>query len=318
MTADVLLPNPPSRCLDCGGDLAVVESGLFDTRFGIPGVWSVAVCGTCGLEQLAAPPPQAELDRLYGSHYNFGGERGTAYTSLRDRFHASFLYRLWMAVDGDISFHNVRGEGRLLDIGCNEGRGLLFYRRNGWAAEGLEPNAGAAEVAKSLGCTVHVKPVEEFVPEKTYDVVVLSNVLEHSPDPRGMLRHARRMLNPGGRVWLCAPNGASVLRSVFGRYWANWHVPFHIVYFTPRTLTRLLGEAGFADAVVRQETPALWAAQSLVASAFARPGRTTWQLRNPVLIATLMLGIRAFLFPLLWLANRTGRGDCLVVSATRS
>ncbi len=182
----------------------------------------------------------------------------------------------------------------------------------------MEPNANAAEVAKSLGFTVHVTPVEDFVPDRPYDVVVLSNVLEHSLDPRGMLRRVLGMLNPRGQVWVSAPNGSSVLRSVFGRCWINWHVPFHIVHFTSRTLLELLRGAGFGATVVRQETPALWAAHSLIAAVFARRGRPTRQLRNPAMVGVLMLSIRAFLFPLLWLANLTGRGDCLVVTATRN
>jgi len=317
LTADRLPSNGRTRCLDCGGPLAVQESGLFDTRFGVPGDYSFAVCGACGLEQLTPRPSQEELDRLYASHYNFGGERGTAYTSARLRFHGSRLYRLWTRIDGDVFFHGVKGSGRLLDVGCNEGRGLLFYRGNGWEAEGLEPNAGAAAAARGLGFPVHAMPLRNFLPEKPYDVVVLSNVLEHSQDPRGMLERVRGILAPGGRLWVSVPDGDSVLRGVFGRSWINWHVPFHVVLFTRRTLGRLLEETGFRVESARRETPALWAAQSLVAAAFARPGAPTRQLRNPLLVGPLIVGIRAFLFPLLWLANRSGRGDCLVVEAAR-
>jgi SAM-dependent methyltransferase len=318
LTADAPLPDHALRCLDCGGPLAIRESGLFDTRFGIPGTWSAAACGACGLEQLTPPPSREELERLYESHYNFGGERDTAYTRLRDRFHSSTFYRMWTMIDGDIFFHGVKGRGRLLDVGCNEGRGLLLYRRNGWQAEGLEPNGKAAEEARRKGFTVHSMPVEDFVPERPYDVVVLSNVLEHSLDPRGMLRRVRNLLDPGGQLWISAPNGASALRGLFGRSWINWHVPFHTFQFTPGTLGRLLAETGFGAPAVRQETPALWAAQSLIAAACARPGSPTRALRNPAPVAVLLLGIRAFLFPLLWLANRSGRGDCLVVRAART
>lgn len=292
-------------------------SGIFDTRFGVPGEYSFAACGACGLEQLSPRPSQEELDRLYASHYNFGGERGTAYTSLRRRFHDSRLYRLWNRIDGDVFFHGRKGSGRLLDIGCNEGRGLLVYRGNGWEAEGLEPNADAAATARRRGFAVHAVPLRSFSPERPYDVVVLSNVLEHSPDPRGMLRRVHDLLAPGGRLWVSAPNGESVLRRLFGRSWINWHVPFHVVQFTQGTLGRLLEETGFRVESFRQETPALWAAQSLIAAAFARPGAPTRQLRNPWLVGPLMAGIRVFLFPLLWLADRSGRGDCLVVEAAR-
>lgn len=222
-----------------------------------------------------------------------------------------------MAIDGDISFHGVPGSGRLLDVGCNEGRGLLFYRRNGWQAEGLELNENAAAVARAQGFAVHTALIEDFVPEHLYDVVILSNVLEHSLDPLDMLEHVKRLLNPGGQVWISCPNGNSWLRTVFGRFWINWHVPFHIVQFTTSTLESMLQQSGFTSVSVHNETPALWVSHSIIASLYAKQGKPTRQLRNPILIMLLITLIRGTLFPVLLLFNRLNRGDCLVVRAEK-
>jgi len=67
-----------------------------------------------------------------------------------------------MALDGDISFHSRRGQGRLLDVGCNKGRGLLIYQHNGFSPEGLELNEKAAQDARKAGFTVHTQTLEEF------------------------------------------------------------------------------------------------------------------------------------------------------------
>jgi len=103
-------------------------------------------------------------------------------------------------------------------IGCNEGRGLQIHRANGFEAEGLELNEVAAEEARAKGLTVYAEAVEDFQPEQPYAVVVLSNVLEHSLDPRNMLFHVQRILKPGGKVWISCPNSRSWLRYVFGGY----------------------------------------------------------------------------------------------------
>jgi len=92
-----------------------------------------------------------------------------------------------MAIDGDVSFHSHRGQGRLLDIGCNEGRGLEIYKRNGFHPKGLELNEKAAKNARIAGFTVHTQTLEEFQTEDPFDIAVLSNVLEHAPDPKEML-----------------------------------------------------------------------------------------------------------------------------------
>lgn len=304
------------RCVVCGGATALVCGGLFDTRFGIAGEAEARRCQGCGLEQMHPVPTPADLKELYEQYYNFGGERGTLYTELRERFLSSVFYRLWMLLDGDISFHLRTGSGRLLDIGCNEGRTLKNYAHNGFHAEGAELNENAAAVARAAGFEVYTGPLDDFVPAAPYDVVVLSNVLEHALDPKAMLLSARRLLAQGGQLWISCPNSRSWLRSLFGRSWINWHVPFHISHFSPQTLASVLEQCGLVVVESRQITPALWVALSVISGWFARAGRPTRQLRNPALVFALVVLARLLLFPLLYLGNRCGRGDCQIVVAT--
>ena len=305
-----------ARCLACGGVLAIAIAQLHDTRFGIPQPYGIGRCRQCDLVQTVPRPTASELERLYARHYNFGGESGTLYTRLRARFLASPLYRLWLNLDGDISFHARPGQGALIDIGCNEGRGLALYAGNGFArVEGLETNPVAAAAARDKGFAVHELPLEQFRPAAPYDVAVLSNVLEHALDPAAMLREVARILKPGGAVWISCPNARSWLAELFGTRWINWHVPFHITHFTEATLAATLGRAGFTIRRRSQATPALWVAHSLIAALAAEPGRPTRLLRQPLLVIAAMALIRLLLFPLLWLANRIGRGDCLLVVA---
>jgi len=305
-------------CLLCGGTVTVVVPGVTDTRFGIGGRYDVLRCAVCGLEQTYPLPSPEDLKELYEGHYNFGGERDTTYTRIREWFHSSPVYRLWLLLDGDISFHRSKGAGRLLDIGCNEGRGLKIYSRNGFHAEGLELNETAARVAREEGFIVHTCLLQEFQPSHLYDVAVLSNVLEHSLNPREMLADVRRILKSDGQVWISCPNNRSWQRKMFGRDWANWHVPFHIVHFSAATLENVLLESGFTKVEIGQITPALWVAANLIVAAFARPNRVTKELRNALLVMFLMLCARGLFFPIIWLGNLFGRGDCLVVVARKT
>ncbi len=305
-------------CLLCGAAREVTVTGLLDNRLGTPGAYEIHRCIRCGFEQTFPVPSLAELKELYETHYNFGGERDTLYTSLRERFLFSSLYSLWTRLDGDAAFSQRRGTGRLLDIGCNEGRGLRFYARNGFQPEGLDLNESAAAVARNAGFTVHTCLLEEFTPPAPYDVVVLSNVLEHTRDPRQMLLDVRRIVANDSQVWISCPNSESWLRRLFGRSWINWHVPFHISHFSPKTLCQLLAQTGYAPIEVRQITPALWVAQSLIAFFFAKKGNKNRQLRNPLWVGLFMVFARFILFPALWLGNRRGRGDCLLAVATKT
>ena len=305
-------------CLLCGAPLEVALTGVTDNRLGVPGTFEIRRCINCRLEQTFPVPTLAELTKLYEKYYNFGGRNNTLYTRLRERFFFSFLYRLWTGLDGDVAFHHRRGTGRLLDIGCNEGLALRLYARNGFRVEGLELNETAAAVAREAGFSVYTCMLEEFNPETGYDIAILANVLEHSLDPRKMLRDVRRVLAPGGQVWISCPNSQSWLRQAFGRSWVNWHVPFHISHFSPSAIRQLLAETGYSGIEIHQLTPAVWVAQSLIAYLFAREGRKTWNLRNPFLTLVFMTIARFVLFPGLWLGNRRGHGDCLLAVATKA
>src|SRR5260370_24673652 len=94
------------KCILCGSAFDRILSGLTDTRFGTPGSYEVHRCLVCGLERTWPVPSLAELKTLYEAQYNFGGETGTRYTRLRERFLLSFLYRLSIRLHGAISFHS--------------------------------------------------------------------------------------------------------------------------------------------------------------------------------------------------------------------
>jgi SAM-dependent methyltransferase len=320
--AEQLGATDPTRvekpgCLLCGSSVQLLMDNVTDTRFGILESYAIDECRACGFEQISCIPSRPKLKALYEEHYNFGGEAGTLYTRLRERFFLSSLYRLWAKLDGDISFHLRQGRGRLLDVGCNEGRGLTIYARNGFQVEGLELNENAAAVARQRGFLVHTCLLSELSPTEPYRFAVLSNVLEHSLDPREMIEDVSRVLDPGGEIWVSCPNSKSWLRKVFGKSWINWHVPFHISHFSPGTLRKLLLNAGYEKIEIRHITPGLWVASSIVAYVFAKPGKKNRQLRNPLLIPLLILLIRFVLFPGLWLGNLLGCGDCLLAVASK-
>ena len=305
------------HCIVCEGPLTEKMINTFDTRFGTEGKYDVWRCSECRLEQMYPVPAPADLKNLYESHYNFGGEKGTAYTRLREWFFASFLYRAWIRIDGDLSFHAVKGAGRLIDIGCNEGRGLNIYARNGFQVEGLELNQAAAAQARNRGFIVHERPVEDFTPVTPYDVAILSNVLEHAVNPRQMLLEVNRILAAKGRICISCPNSQSWLRRVFGKYWINWHLPFHISHFSSQSITNLLEQTGFIAIEISQVTPAAWVASSIIARLFSKEGHPTRELRNPILFAPLVVAVRLFMFPVLWLKNRAHQGDCILITAVK-
>ncbi len=98
-----------------------------------------------------------------------------------------------------------RCDQRLLDIGC--GDGLMFDElANFGTVEGVEIDASIVSPKNLWRDAIHVAPFDQtFQPGKTYDTILMLDVLEHLPDPDAALRHAMRLLAPRGRLIITVP-----------------------------------------------------------------------------------------------------------------
>jgi 2-polyprenyl-3-methyl-5-hydroxy-6-metoxy-1,4-benzoquinol methylase len=136
--------------------------------------------------------------------------------------------------------------GRLLDVGTAAGAFVAAASARGWQAEGCEPNAWLAQWgAAHYGITIRQGSVFDQPYEAgTFDVVTLWDVIEHTLDPRQMLEHCRRLLKPGGILVVNYPDIGSSIARALGRRWL-FLTSVHLYYFDRRTVTRMLGAAGF-------------------------------------------------------------------------
>jgi SAM-dependent methyltransferase len=226
------------RCPLCGGDSPTPLMRGPDRVHGVPGTFVVVRCGACGLAYQNPRPTPASFAAIYPA--NYGPYQGGAV----DRAH--------LHPDLAMACRFVHAEqpagGRLLDIGCGPGLFLqamrLLYPQ--WHVSGVEPDAAAAAAARRAGLDVQHSTVEQAdLAPHSWDAVTLWNVIEHLPDPVGMLRRARQLLRPGGVLYMAVPLRDSWDARLFGRYWIGWELPRHFTLFDRPTLARLLDSAGF-------------------------------------------------------------------------
>jgi arylsulfatase A-like enzyme/SAM-dependent methyltransferase len=178
--------------------------------------------------------------------------------------------------------------GRLLDVGCAYGAFLLAARRRNWSVTGFEISPQCVTVARDrLGLTVVCgdRLEEADLPPASFDVVRLQHVLEHVPDPVRLIESARRLLAPGGLLWVATPNFASFAAGILGNEWGWVTYPNHLQYFTPQTLLMALNQAGFRSVRLRSRTAA--DQLDLVRSLLARLDETQGLTGCAAFVATL-------------------------------
>ena len=133
----------------------------------------------------------------------------------------------------------------LLDVGCYTGVFVEIAARHGWEAWGVEPSRWAVEQAQARGLHIVQGTLETAdLPEATFDVVTMWDVIEHVTDPRGTLQQAHRLLKPDGLVVVHTIDIESPFARLMDARWP-WLMEMHIYYFSRRTLRAMLENCGF-------------------------------------------------------------------------
>jgi SAM-dependent methyltransferase len=194
------------------------------------------------------------------------------------------------------------GRRRCLEVGPGQGLDLGRLRALGWDACGLETDPVAARAARERsGCEVRVGTLAstDWAPG-SFDLIYMSHVAEHLPDPAGSLRRCLDLLAPGGRLVFVYPNPASLTARVYGRFSAVWEPPRHLSLPPPAAFASLLEATGFE--AVRTGTTARHAAEHNAASRALRRGRAwSWSRPSPRAAADRLFGLlEALLVALGW------------------
>jgi 2-polyprenyl-3-methyl-5-hydroxy-6-metoxy-1,4-benzoquinol methylase len=138
-------------------------------------------------------------------------------------------------------------DGPVLDVGSGYGFFLEALERAGYQPYGLEVSPHANEMARSrTSATLLTQSAEEpfRLPADTFHAVTLLDVIEHLADYPATLAECRRVLAPGGRLFVLTLNAHSVARPLLGRHW-SWHQdPTHLHLFSPARLRSALAAAG--------------------------------------------------------------------------
>ncbi|HZD96001.1 MAG TPA: class I SAM-dependent methyltransferase, partial [Candidatus Sulfotelmatobacter sp.] len=121
--------------------------------------------------------------------------------------------------------------------------------------QGIEPSQQAAKYAREqLKLNVRTGSLEEAsLPAASFAAVTLIDVIEHLTDPMGALRHAHRLLQPNGCLYLVTHNIGSLTARLLGKRW--WGAPSgaHLLFLTVN-LESDVGESGLRGGAV----PFLW------------------------------------------------------------
>lgn len=200
-------------------------------------------CPACGFAFIANPC--TDYARIYDKAYYLG--RGADplvdYVYELKRPRQTVRVHEWAGVAERVrSLVRITPQTRWLDFGCGNG-GLVRHARQAIGCDVVGYDMGWI-TAKAARAGIPIMDGRQLdASDARFDVVTAIEVLEHVPDPREVLRRIRRLLRPGGLFFYTTGNAAPHRDRLAS--WGYVRPDIHLSYFEPRTLTRLLEEAGF-------------------------------------------------------------------------
>lgn len=197
-------------------------------------------CTECGFLFLGPYLSPDEIDALYLDSYHPGMDYEVGVQALMQKYRRT--------LDDLLTIH-PRARS-VLDVGAATGEFLSLARDRGLEVEGLELSTWAvAKAAEKYGLNFAAVPFEKFEPRRQFDLIHLSHVLEHFPDPHVAVTKIRECLAPDGFVYIEVPFQFNAIESVAAKLHlrkraysaASIH---HPSFFSPATLRRLFEKHG--------------------------------------------------------------------------
>lgn len=160
-----------------------------------------------------------------------------------------------------IELRLVPKDSYVLDIGCHTGiLAEALKQQNNAKVVGIDTDAAALAIARTRMKDALLINIEESGWEtvlvtqgwKNFDVIVFGDVLEHTREPEAILRAAKKLLKPGGRIVVSIPNIANLrirLGLFFGRFaYADSGIldKTHLRFYTKTTGRKMIEECGYA------------------------------------------------------------------------
>ena len=218
---------PPCRtCTICGGALVT------QLRFG--GDFSLVKCTACETVSTWPQIGRQALQEMYRSGY-------------QESLGWPFPLQIKRQSDVLNLIERVVSSGSLLDVGCGAGWFMADARKRGWTTTGLEPNLALVEYGRVvLGLNIVMGSTDQIPQEietSQFDVVYLSHVLEHIPDPLRVLMALHKLVKPSGIVVIRVPNIDALLFKLLRQHWVELYPEVHLFHFSSVTLRRLLESA---------------------------------------------------------------------------
>lgn len=212
-------------------------------------------CHNCKFGKFYPLPDKKKILRRYSDEY-FSNEYLKSYGSTIDSANKILVNSRFDYIDKLLKNNYImtQNKKKLLDIGCGGGFLLKNFSQKGWDVFGIDIISSSVryvnEVLKLPAAQTNFEDYPKYEFENNFgkfDLITLTDALEHFFDPISVLEKIYYILKDNGILFLNVPNVKSISFKFIGKEWAIISPLEHISYFSATSLKILLEEIGFKN-----------------------------------------------------------------------
>lgn len=231
-----------SHCPVCDADdlQFVFEVKDYTVSGDLFAVWQ---CNSCGLRFTQNVPDQDHIFPFYQSE-DYISHTNTSKGLINGLYQKVRTITMKQKASLVKRYTNI-DSGNLLDIGCGTGNFLQAMKQGGWSVTGLEPDAGAREVAHKMHGLETLPSHEIFnLKNNHFNAITMWHVLEHVHELHPYIDQIKNLLTQNGKLFIAVPNYTSKDAQMYQEYWAAYDVPRHLYHFSPQAMQVLMRKHG--------------------------------------------------------------------------
>jgi SAM-dependent methyltransferase len=134
---------------------------------------------------------------------------------------------------------NLPGRTSILDIGCNDGSQLNYFKALGYDTYGVDP----AENLHAISNQNHDVTLgffdDDFILDERVDIIISQNSFAHNPDPLRFLENCRKNLVRGGHIIIQTSQANMIVNGEFDTIYHE-----HISFYNINSMNELCERAG--------------------------------------------------------------------------
>ena len=206
-------------------------------------------CTNCHLVYQQELPSLEAVNNIYDT--NDGGYfqddyKGVDYSVGEDWIRGSAIFQISILKQ---YYKNQLSKATILDFGAGTGVLLHELKKVGATVEGIELSRWACQYGeKNFGVKMHDGDLFSLsIPENKFDIIIMSHVIEHLPNPVEVVLKLKSWLKPGGILMIATPNVESTGEYLFKSKWLYYIPNEHLQLFSPHSIDFFFKKVGLRN-----------------------------------------------------------------------